>query len=57
MSPNFIGLRDAAVAYHISRQTLLNAIHSGSLKAYKPGGRRLTVRISDLENWIMTKPA
>lgn len=57
MSPNFIGLRDAAATYHISRQTLLNAIHVGSLKAYKPGGRRLTVRISDLEAWIMTKPA
>lgn len=55
--PNFIGLREAAAAYHISRQAILNAIHNGELKAYKPCGRRYTVRIADFEAWIMTKPA
>jgi len=53
----FIGLREAAKSYHISTKTLLEAIHNGELKAYTPGGRRLSIRCTDIETWIMSKPA
>jgi excisionase family DNA binding protein len=57
MIHSFIGLREASRIYHISSRTLLNAVHTGELKAYKPGGRRLSIRCTDIETWIMSKPA
>lgn len=56
MTPSFIGVGQAAKAYHISPRDIYMAIHCGSLRAYKPGGRRFHIRISDLEDWIMSKP-
>lgn len=56
MTPSFIGLRESASSYHISTRTLLTAIHTNELKAYRPGGRRLSIRVTELENWIMSKP-
>jgi len=56
MIPSFIGLREAAKIYHVSTRTLLASVHNGELKAYRPGGRRLSIRCTDIENWIMSKP-
>lgn len=53
----WLGVREAANLYRISKDTILAAIHKGDLKAYKPGGRRLIFKQIDFDTWIMSKPA
>lgn len=53
----WLGVREAAGMYRISKDTILAAIHAGAIPAYKPGGRRLIFKQEDIDAWIMTKPA
>ena len=57
INKTFTGVKEASKEYHISSHTILDAVHKRELKAYKPGGRRLSLKIVDIENWIMTKSA
>lgn len=57
MQKNFIKIKEASIVYGIGRNLLYEAIHNGELKAYKPNGRDYLLKVSEIENWIESKPA
>ena len=54
---NFIKVREAAKLYGIGRNLLYDAIHNGELRAYKPNGRDFLLKVTEIEQWIESKPA
>ena len=46
-----LNLEDAAAFLSLKPATVYNLVHFGKLPAYKPGGKRLLFKISDLERY------
>lgn len=53
---NFIKVREAVEVYGIGKDNFYNAIHSGDLRAYKPNGRDFLLKVTEIEQWIESKP-
>lgn len=51
----FMKVRMAVEKYHIGKCIFYDAIHNGELKAYKPNCRDFLLKVSEVEDWIMTK--
>ena len=56
MAKNFIKVKEAVNEYGIGKNNFYQAIHEGTLKAYKPNGRDFLIKVSDIEAWIESKP-
>lgn len=50
VSPAYLSLEDAAAWMAVSVKTIRRWIASGTLPAYRCGGRAIRVRLDDLEN-------
>ena len=53
----FMKIKEASEFFSIGRDVLYNAIHNGELRAYKPNGRDFLLKVSEIEEWIQSKPA
>lgn len=56
MYRTFLKVKEVMKTYNIGRDTIYNAIHCGELRAYKPNRRDFLIKISELEEWIQSKP-
>jgi len=56
MYRTFLKVKEVMETYNIGRDTIYNAIHRGELRAYKPNRRDFLIKISELEEWIQSKP-
>ena len=54
---NFLKIKEATKHFGIGKDNFYRAIQQGELKAYKPNGRDFILRITEIEDWIMTKTA
>jgi excisionase family DNA binding protein len=56
MQKTFIKVREANKLYGIGIHTLRNAIKSKELKSYRPNRRDYLIKVTELEEWIQSKP-
>jgi excisionase family DNA binding protein len=54
---SFIKVKEAVTYYGIGKNIFYNAIHEGTLKAYKPNCRDFLLKVSEIESWIESHPA
>lgn len=57
MSKSFLKVKEVIKEYGIGRDTIYRAIRTKELKAYRPNCRDFLIKVSELENWIQSKPA
>lgn len=53
----FLKVREVIELYGIGKDTIYKAIHKRELKAYRPNCRDYLIKVSELEEWIQSKPA
>lgn len=56
MQKTFLKIKEINEIYNIGLTTLYKAVSSGELKAYRPNCRVFLIKVSELEEWIQSKP-
>ena len=54
--PEPITLDDACLFLNLSRSTLYKLIHKGKIPYYKPNGKKIYFKKSELSNWVFRNP-
>ena len=55
MQKSFMKIKEACEFLSLGKDVFYKAIHNGELKAYKPNCRDFLLKVSEVEDWIMTK--